>query len=194
VRCAPGRVLYLDAVTIESETKSWMWVLEKRCEECGFDTRSFPAREIATLSRAAGAPWPSLLANPLSRRRPRDDRWSALEYGCHVRDAFRLGCYRVTRMLLEDEPRFDNWDQDVTAVSDQYELQDPLVVAADLVEAAGAFADIYDTVSADQWERTGLRSDGSLFTVESFGRYFVHDPMHHIVDVQRGYEELNKTL
>ena len=96
-------------------------------------------------------------------------------------------------MLQEDEPRFDNWDQDVTAVSDHYELQDPLVVAAALVEAADTFADIYDTVSADQWDRTGLRSDGSLFTVESFGRYFVHDPMHHIVDAQRGYEELHKS-
>jgi hypothetical protein len=193
VSSEPDSVLYVDAVTIEPESKSWMWVLEKQCEECGFDTRSFPAREIAGLSRAAGEPWPSLLANPLVRLRPRDDRWSALEYGCHVRDAFRLGCYRVQRMLQEDEPKFVNWDQDATAVSDHYELQDPLVVAADIVEAADAFADIYDTVSADQWDRTGLRSDGSLFTVESFGRYFVHDPMHHIIDVQRGYEELHKS-
>jgi hypothetical protein len=169
-----------------------MWVLEAKCDECGFDTQAFTSGEIARLSRDAGEPWPSLLADPLVRLRPREDCWSALEYGCHVRDAFRIGCYRVQRMLLEVAPKFDNWDQDATAVSDHYDREDPLVVAADVVEAANAFADLYDRVSADQWERTGLRSDGSLFTIDSFGRYFVHDPMHHIVDVQRGYEALNR--
>ena len=188
----PASVVYVHPVTIEPETKSWMWVLERKCDECGFDTRAFSSDEIAGLSRCAGEPWPTLLADPLVRLRPRDDRWSALEYGCHVRDAFRLGCYRVQRMLQEDAPKFDNWDQDATAVSDHYDREDPLVVAADVVEAANAFADLYDRVSADQWERTGLRSDGSLFTIDSFGRYFVHDPMHHIVDVQRGYEALNR--
>jgi hypothetical protein len=178
-------------VTIEPETKDWTWVLQRKCEQCGFDTRSFPASEIAGLSRDSAAPWQALLADPLARLRPRDDCWSALEYGCHVRDAFKLGCHRVTRMLHEDAPRFDNWDQDATAVNARYHLEDPLAVAAELVQAAGAFADIYDTVSADQWDRTGWRSDGTLFTIDSFGRYFVHDPMHHIVDVQRGYEAMN---
>jgi hypothetical protein len=35
-----------------------------------------------------------------------------------------------------------------------------------------------------QWARTGRRSDGAAFTVESFARYFVHDPVHHLHDVQ----------
>jgi hypothetical protein len=39
-------------------------------------------------------------------------------------------------------------------------------------------------------ERTGDRSDGSSFTVESFARYFLHDPVHHVADVRRGYDRL----
>ena len=31
-------------------------------------------------------------------------------------------------------------------------------------------------VHAGQWERAGTRSDGARFTVETFARYFVHDP------------------
>jgi hypothetical protein len=29
-----------------------------------------------------------------------------------------------------------------------------------------------------------LRSDGAQFTVESFARYLVHDPLHHEFDVR----------
>ena len=141
-----GGFLYVGGVTIEPETKSWTWVLERKCEECGFDTRPFPSDEIGRLSREAAEPWPALLAHPLVRVRPQEDCWSALEYGCHVRDVFRLGVYRVRRMLEEDDPRFENWDQNETAVAERYDLQDPSAVATELLTAATALADLYDTV------------------------------------------------
>ena len=38
---------------------------------------------------------------------------------------------------------------------------------------------------------TGLvRFDGARFTVESFGRYVLHDPVHHVWDVEQGYAAL----
>lgn len=174
-------------MTIEPETKSWTWVLQQQCEECGFDARSCRPGEIGGLSREATEPWAAFMAHPSVRARPREDCWSALEYACHVRDAFRLGVYRVNRMLHEDDPRFDNWDQDETAVAERYDLQDPEVVAGEVVSAGTAFADLYDTITGDQWSRPGVRSDGSSFTVDSFGRYFLHDIVHHVVDVQRGF-------
>lgn len=178
-------------MTIEPDTKNWTWVLDKACPDCGFDTRAGAATDIGRLTWVAAEPWPQFLAHPLARIRPSDDRWSALEYGCHVRDVFRLGSYRLRRMLQEDHPRFDNWDQDETALAERYELQDPVTVAVEVHSAATELADLYDTVAPHQWARPGLRSDGSPFTVESFGRYMLHDPMHHIVDVRRGLEELD---
>ncbi|MGZ4793289.1 MAG: DinB family protein [Ilumatobacteraceae bacterium] len=177
-------------MTIEPDTKNWTWVLERQCDDCGFDILSFPAAATGRLLREAAEPWPRFLAHPLVRARPNDATWSALEYGCHVRDVFRLGLYRVNRMLDEDDPRFDNWDQDETTLTERYDLQDPNTVTDELAQAAAAFADVYDNVADDQWSRPGLRSDGSPFTVESFGRYYLHDLMHHIVDVRRGYEAL----
>jgi hypothetical protein len=178
-------------MTIEPETKSWMWVLERKCDECGFDTPAIRAEELGASMRRVAEPWPAFLADPRARTRPRDDCWSALEYGCHVRDVFRLGIYRLQRMLHEENPNFDNWDQDETAIAERYDQQDPLQVADEIVAAATVLADGYDTVRPDQWQRPGVRSDGSLFTVESFGRYFLHDPIHHVVDVRRGFDALN---
>ena len=31
--------------------------------------------------------------------------------------------------------------------------------------------------------RPGRRSNGSVFTVETLGRYFLHDVLHHLHDV-----------
>jgi DinB superfamily len=130
----------------------------------------------------AGA-WPEELAADGVADRPRPGTWSPLEYGCHVRDTLRLYDYRLGLMLTEDDPLFPNWDQDETAVSDRYGEQDPAEVARQLGTAAEALAGRFAAVSGDQWLRPGRRSDGAVFTVETFGRYFIHDPVHHLYDV-----------
>jgi hypothetical protein len=48
-------------------------------------------------------------------------------------------------------------------------------------------AERFDGITAGQWSRSGLRGDGTRFTVESFSRYFLHDPIHHLWDVSRTY-------
>ena len=106
-----------------------------------------------------------------------------MEYACHVRDVFRLYDQRLELMLSQDDPLFPNWDQDETAVADRYGEQDPAEVAAALRQAAFAIAGRFEGVTGDQWRRTGTRSDGARFTVETFARYFVHDPVHHLYDV-----------
>ncbi len=115
--------------------------------------------------------------------RPAPDVWSTLEYGCHVRDVFRIFAERLRLMLPQDDPLFANWDQDATAVEDRYADQDPAVVADELRDAAAVIADRFSQVAGGDWERTGRRSDGAHFTVESFARYLVHDPVHHLHDV-----------
>jgi hypothetical protein len=86
-------------------------------------------------------------------------------------------------MLTEDDPRFPNWDQDETALTDDYASQDPSIVADELRHAASAVADAYESVPADAWSRRGLRSNGSEFTVETIALYHLHDIVHHAWDV-----------
>jgi hypothetical protein len=86
-------------------------------------------------------------------------------------------------MLREDDPEFANWDQDATAVERRYDLADPAVLGPQLVAAAEAAADSYEAVSDEDWSRPGRRSNGHTFTVESLGRYHLHDVVHHLWDV-----------
>lgn len=171
-------------MTIIPDTKDWTWVLRRPCPECGFDTSTFAREEVAALLRANAAEWREVLAAMgRVRERPRPDTWSALEYACHVRDVCRRYSQRLELMLTQDGPTFPNWDQDATAVEERYGEQDPVTVGAELVAAADELADRFTAVSADQWRRTGTRSDGARFTVESFARYLIHDPVHHLYDV-----------
>ena len=91
-------------------------------------------------------------------------------------------------MLGEDGPSFANWDQDRTAIDKQYHLEDPARVSYDLAVKAGKLADMIDRVGGDQWQRTGHRSDGAAFTVESLAYYLLHDPVHHLWDVDVGFQ------
>ena len=173
---------------ITPDTKDWTWVLERGCPECGFDVRAFPRAEVGTMIRENATTWQALLAHPDARRRPRDDVWSGLEYGCHVRDVFALYFERLQLMLEHDDPLFPNWDQDAAAVENAYHRQDPGEVAASLRASADRLAGAFDGLAPSDWERPGRRSDGAVFTIESFARYLIHDPIHHVHDVTRNLE------
>jgi hypothetical protein len=174
---------------ITPDTKDWTWVLDRPCPECGLDTREIPREAVSGLLRENAAEWVAILAGSrVIRDRPSPAVWSPLEYACHVRDVFRLYDTRLQRMLAEDDPLFQNWDQDATAVAERYGAQDPATVSRELQEAAGRLAGRFEKVSGEAWQRTGTRSDGAHFTVETFARYLIHDPIHHIWDVTgRGY-------
>ena len=170
---------------IEPDTKDWTWVLSAPCNECGFVAADVDVARVGDEVRANAALWPVVLGGPDPTRRPGPGTWSVTEYACHVRDVHRVFASRLASMLAEDGPRFDDWDQDATAVAERYDLADPAEVGPALVAAADHVADLYDGVAADALDRPGLRSNGSTFTVDTLARYHLHDVVHHAWDVRR---------
>jgi hypothetical protein len=170
-------------MSITPDTKDWTWVITQPCPDCGLDASSIEYDEIPARLRANAAAWVEVLQRPDVRDRPKPDVWSPLEYACHVRDVFVLFDRRLVRMLTEDDPLFANWDQDETAVQDEYAEQDPATVAEQIPPAAEQLATRFAQVT--DRARTGRRSDGAAFTIESFARYLLHDPVHHLHDVQQ---------
>ncbi len=172
-------------MSIEPDTKDWTWVLERPCRECGFDAAEVTVGHLRGRLLANAGAWVEVLAMRAGAGERLDPHtWSPLEYGCHVRDVHRLFGVRLGQMLDEDDPEFENWDQDETAVAARYGEQDPAVVAGELVDAARATADLFAAVRDDQWQRPGRRDNGARFSVESLGRYYLHDVEHHLHDVQ----------
>jgi hypothetical protein len=88
---------------IDPDTKDWTWVLERRCDECGFDASTLRADVVAQVLRGNVIAWrPLLLADdgtPRARvaERPSDDRWSSLEY---ARRGELPAAHRLTVMVI----------------------------------------------------------------------------------------------
>jgi hypothetical protein len=173
------------APEITPDTKDWTWVLSRPCPDCGFVAADLTRAEVGPRLRQAADDLQAVLSSPTAAQRPAPTVWSPLEYACHVRDVYRLYLTRLELMLAEDDPEFENWDQDQTAVDDAYGLQDPQVVARELDVATDALVARFLSLGDDVWTRTGRRSDGAHFTITSFSQYLVHDPVHHVHDVQR---------
>lgn len=167
----------------EPDDKDWTWTLDRVCPECGFDAGGVERSAVPALVRDAMSRFPDALERADAATRPTPTTWSVLEYACHVRDVCTIFTGRVELMRAEDEPRFANWDQDAAAVEERYWEQDRRTVSGELVVAAEAAATAFSQVGTDDWLRRGFRSNGSEFTVESLGRYMLHDLYHHVWDI-----------
>jgi hypothetical protein len=166
---------------IVPDEKDWTWVLSRPCSQCGFDASTVTPSTVPGSVENMLPRWRAVLRRPDAGERPDSSTWSALEYACHVRDVFSLFDRRLTLMLTEDNAQFENWDQDQTAVEGDYANADPAVVSAELTtegqQVAASFARVKES------GRTGLRSNGSEFTVLTLAQYFLHDVVHHLADV-----------
>ncbi|MEP9364699.1 class I SAM-dependent methyltransferase [Nocardioides sp. CN2-186] len=171
-------------MTITPDTKDWTWVLGRPCPECGFAADAVTVDQLGPVIRDNATSWEAVLTLDDVAVRPEPTTWSPLEYACHVRDVHRIFDLRVGMMLEEVDPQFPNWDQDESAITERYAEQDPAVVSVELMDAAVAVADRYESVPPDAWSRRGYRSNGSEFTVESIGLYHLHDIVHHVHDVR----------
>ncbi|MBD5785898.1 DinB family protein [Cellulosimicrobium terreum] len=171
---------------IPPDTKDWTWVLDRPCPECGFAAAEVEPDAVGPAVRATIPRWVRVLGRDDVRTRPGPTTWSPLEYAAHVRDVFTVFDVRLRSMFEDDDPEFANWDQDSAAVAGDYAHQDPAVVVRELEVAGDRVAGRFEALAPDSWERPGRRSNGSVFTVRTLGRYFLHDVVHHLHDVRAG--------
>ncbi len=168
---------------IVPDDKDWTFVIADGCAECGFVPGAVEPTTIGDRLRATVGRWAAVLDRADVTLRPSPQVWSPLEYGCHVRDVVQTFGGRVRLMLDVDGAEFANWDQDQSAVDGRYGEQDPSTVAVGYASDVDVTAGIFDGVPPYQWQRRGRRSNGSAFTVETIGVYFLHDIEHHLYDV-----------
>jgi hypothetical protein len=164
----------------------WTWVLEHPCPDCGFHPAATDVGDVPALLGDASQRYAAALVRDDVRARPAAGVWSPLEYVCHVRDVCDVMRGRLEQILAGggEVVRFENWDQDATAVEQQYWRSDPEVVRREVTAAFEAAATAYALPSGTQWQWPALRSNGSPFTARTLALYFVHDIRHHLWDVK----------
>jgi len=160
------------------------------CTECGYEFESLTRGEILAALVALAGDHRQLLtsADPdRLRAHPRAGSWSALEYGCHVRDVLRFQRDRVMLAQAADTPEFTSMRRDERAIEERYNEQDPHAVAALLATAARGLADTLGTLGDAGWQRTGVYPwpVRAVRTVEWIGQRSAHELAHHLFDCRR---------
>ncbi|HVC68987.1 MAG TPA: DinB family protein [Acidimicrobiales bacterium] len=158
------------------------------CAECGCAYGTLGRAEIAPELRALAGRYRQVLQSTGSERlraHPRAGVWSALEYGCHVRDVLAVQRERVLLALVGDEPSFAPMRRDERVLEERYNAQDPTVVAGELQARADALADAFEALDDEGWSRTGLYHwpTTAVRTVEWIGLHTVHECVHHLTDI-----------
>jgi hypothetical protein len=161
----------------------WVHVVEhETCRECGLDAGATPRGALASQLELAAGSWATVLtATPLRslQDRPGDARWSALEYGGHVRGVLQVFGERIARMLVEDHPELGWWDHEAAVLQDGYQQTDPDELAAGIAAAAAALVAPLGELDDAQWARTARRRAGEVFSVEGMVRFAWHEAVHH---------------
>ncbi len=114
------------------------------------------------------------------RHRPSPDDWSALEICCHLRDAAQEEGVRVRRLVEEEGPALEPYDQEVWARERNYQGDDIRRVRTALRAFWGGLAYLLEGLTDEQWERAGTHPEWGAVTVRSRAEREVEHAQAHL--------------
>ena len=162
--------------------------MTEECAQCGFIyDLSKAATAGAAINERVGAAVAVLRDRDVdvrSRRQPAV--WSALEYGCHLRDVLLVQRERVLAALRVDRPDYPAMGRDERVVHDGYADQVPADVARQLADAAQMFGTVLGRLSDDDWNRTLLYHfpETSARSLRWVAVHTLHEAQHHLGDIR----------
>jgi hypothetical protein len=120
-------------------------------------------------------------------RAPLAGGWSPLEVLGHVRDSIEINEERFRRIVAEDEPRIQSWDQEEAAVRADYNSEPLERVLEDITAGRSRTVQILRRLDDGQWLRAGLHSDPQWgrITIEFLANHLREHDREHLADLRR---------
>ena len=171
-----------------------------RCEQCGFVYESLAPGDMGSTIRRLAQDIGAELVNPAVshgiRMRPAPEVWSALEYGCHVRDVLLVQRERMLLAQVEERPSFARMYRDERVTLAGYADERVEDVAGHLTVAAALVGRVVDGLTPEQLARPCIYN----FPAETerdvawLGRHTVHEATHHLDDIRSVLSRLGGRL
>jgi hypothetical protein len=159
----------------------WVRTTHEACPFCEYEATAVPRSEIPEeFGRLAGDWSDALAVGP--EVTIRGTGWSALEYGCHTRDVLLIFGGRIHAVTTGESIGW--WDHEQAAIDERYNEQDPAIVGAALVSAAAEIGERCAAIKEGEWQLSGERRPGEVFTVDALLRFALHETNHHLGDAR----------
>ncbi len=134
-----------------------------------------------------GFPADSLSARPLP------GKWSAREIVQHLADSEMNSAIRLRKLLTEEVPQIQGYDQEEYAARLRYNERD-IAPALDALRGARATtAQLLDSMTDEDWAREGTHSESGRYTAEDWLRIYADHAHNHAAQIRRLREELQKS-
>ena len=161
--------------------------MEDHCEECGFDARGVPVREVARrlvlLPEQIRAALDGVDDSEL-RRRPDPRTWSAIEYLGHLRDLMAYHRYLIERAMAEERPVVESVDPDAAVASAGYAGASRQDLLGQFARRVDRLVTLVDGLDADALHRQVVLGNREL-DVTLVTRSALHEGHHHTLDLRR---------
>jgi len=132
-----------------------------------------------------GFPAESLTAHPIP------GKWSAREIVHHLADSESASAIRLRRLLVEDKPLIQGYDQEQFASKLRYNERDMAPSLEAFRSARSTTAQLLSLMSEEEWKREGVHSESGRYTVEDWLAIYAAHAHNHAAQIQRLRDTLN---
>ena len=116
--------------------------------------------------------------------RPAPGKWSAREIVHHLADSEMASAIRLRRLIAEDRPVIQGYDQDEYARRLYY--QRPIQASLDAFRAAReTTAQLLERMAEAEWAREGTHSESGRYTVERWLEIYADHAHNHADQIRR---------
>ena len=123
---------------------------------------------------------------------PIPGKWSACEIAHHLADSETVSGIRLKKLLVEDHPLIQSYDQDAFAVRLKYNARD-IGPALDAFRSTRAnTAQLLDSMSEEDWQRGGMHSESGSYTADDWLGIYAEHAHNHAAQIRRLKESLAK--
>lgn len=132
----------------------------------------------------SGFPRDLLTAHPIP------GKWSAAEIVHHLADSETTSALRLRRLLVEDHPLIQGYDQDAYATRLRYNERDlaPALEVFGWVRATTG--QLLDLMTEEDWQREGTHSESGSYSTEDWLRIYAAHAHNHAAQIGRLREAL----
>ena len=131
-----------------------------------------------------GFPSDKLTAHPI------EGKWSAAEIVHHLADSETISGLRLRRLLAEDHPLIQGYDQDTYAARLNYNQREIGPSLDAFRSARSSTAQLFDFMGDEDWQREGTHSESGSYSAEDWLKIYAAHAHNHAAQISRLREAL----
>jgi len=112
-------------------------------------------------------------------------KWSAREIVHHLGDSESTSAIRLRKLIVEDNPTIEGYDQDAFAQKLKYNERDMAPALEAFRSARATTAQVLGMLSEEEWKREGVHTESGPYSVETWLRIYADHAHNHAAQIQR---------